>query len=124
MVSTAAAAQSLAQPMVRIAELEIDPAHLAAYKALLAEEQEASIRLEPGVIMLHSVAFADHPTQIRLLEVYADQAAYDAHIASPHFRKYKASTQAMVKSLKLIPAVPILLSAKKETPAAHSVGSP
>jgi len=32
-------------PMVRIAELEIDPAYLEAYKAILAEEQEASVRL-------------------------------------------------------------------------------
>ena len=64
------AAPSSARPMVRIAELEIDPAQLDAYKAILAEEQEASVRLEPGVLMLHSVALADSPTSIRLLEVY------------------------------------------------------
>src|SRR5678815_918380 len=56
-------------PMVRIAEVEVDPAQLDAYKAILAEEQEASVRLEAGVLMLHSTAIADQPTQIRLLEV-------------------------------------------------------
>ncbi len=60
-------------PMVRIAELEIVPAQLGAYKAILAEEQEASVRLEPGVLMLHSVQLAEDPTQIRLLEVYASR---------------------------------------------------
>src|SRR5215203_6817362 len=41
------AAPGSAGLMVRIAELEIDPAQLDAYKAILAEEQEASVRLEP-----------------------------------------------------------------------------
>ena len=99
-------------PMVRIAEIEVDPAQLVAYKELLMEEQETSVRIEPGVIMLHSVAIADRPTHIRLLEVYADRAAYEAHIRSPHFVKYKTSTERMVKSLKLIETKPILLCAK------------
>ena len=101
-----------APPMVRIAELEIDPAHLEAYKVILAEEQEASVRLEPGVLMLHSVALAQKPTSIRLLEVYADRRAYEAHIKSPHFIKYKTSTAKMVKSLELVDTHPILLCAK------------
>jgi quinol monooxygenase YgiN len=102
------------QLMVRIAELEIDPDQLEAYKALLAEEQEASVRLEPGVIVLHSVAIADNPNHIRLLEVYASRSAYEAHLKAPHFVKYKTSTEAMVKSLKLIPTTPILLCAKSK----------
>jgi hypothetical protein len=50
-------------PMVRIAELQIDPTHLDAYKAALKLEIEASIRLEPGVLTLYAVALKDHPTQ-------------------------------------------------------------
>ena len=107
-------APDAALPMVRVAELEIDPAQLDAYKALLAEEQEASVRMEPGVLMLHSVAIADHPTQIRLLEVYTSRSAYEAHLKAPHFVKYKTSTEKMVKSLKLIPTTPILLCAKSK----------
>jgi quinol monooxygenase YgiN len=86
------AAPNAERPMVRIAELEIDPTQPDAYKAILAEEQEASVRLEPGVLMLHSVAIADNPTHIRLLEVYASRSAYETHIKAPHFIKYKTST--------------------------------
>lgn len=111
----------VAPPMVRIAELEVDPAQIEAYKTFLAEEQEASVRLEPGVLMLHSVAITDQPTHIRLLEVYASRSAYEAHIKSPHFVKYKVSTEKMVKSLKLIPATPILLCAKSEARARNSI---
>ena len=98
--------------MVRIAELTIDTAQLEAYKVLLAEEQEASVRLEPGVLMLHSVALKDEPNQIRLLEVYASKAAYEAHLKAPHFIKYKSSTEKMVKLLRLIATEPILLCAQ------------
>lgn len=103
---------STGQPIVRMAELEIDPAQLDSFKALLAEEIDASVRLEPGVLMLHAVAVRDDPAQIRLLEAYADQAAYDAHLRSPHFLKYKALTSTMVLSLRLVETDPIMMRAK------------
>jgi quinol monooxygenase YgiN len=117
----AGVAPDVVSPMVRIAELEIDPAQIEAYKTILAEEQEASVRLEPGVLMLHSVAIKDQPTHIRLLEVYASRSAYEAHVEAPHFVKYKVSTEKMVKSLRLIPATPILLCSKSKSRAGGSI---
>lgn len=98
--------------VARLAELEIDRAHLDNYKAALKEEIEASIRLEPGVLTLFAVSVKDHPTQIRIFETYADMAAYQAHLETPHFKKYKAGTQHMIKSLTLVETDPILLGAK------------
>jgi quinol monooxygenase YgiN len=98
--------------IVRIAEIEIDPACLDAYAALLSEEIEASIRLEAGVLMLHAVALAEAPEKIRLLEAYADEAAYQAHLLTPHFQKYKTETASMVRALRLLPVTPIMMSAK------------
>ncbi len=120
-VVLARAAPPEAEPLVRIAELEIDPAQLAAYKALLAEEVEASVRLEPGVLMLHAVSLNDDPTQIRLLEVYADRAAYEAHLRSPQFLKYKQGTAQMVRKLRLRETTPILLCAKRDLPSAAAI---
>jgi quinol monooxygenase YgiN len=98
--------------LVRIAELEIDPAQLAAYTAFLTEEVAAALALEPGVLMLHAVSLKETPHHIRLLEVYADRAAYDAHIQTPHFLKYKSATASMVTALRLLDADPILLAAR------------
>jgi quinol monooxygenase YgiN len=100
------------RPVVRLAELEIDPAQLASYLAALREEVETSIRVEPGVLTLYAVQVKNDPARVRLFEMYADSNAYDAHIASPHFRKYKTGTAAMVKSLTLIETVPVLLGSK------------
>ena len=99
-------------PLVRIAELEIDPGQLVAYRNALKEEIATSIRVEPGVLTLYAVAVKGQPTQIKIFETYANQAAYEAHLQTPHFKKYKTETQNMVKSLKLIETEPIMLGAK------------
>jgi quinol monooxygenase YgiN len=98
--------------VVRIAELEIDPAKLDAYRAALREEVETSIRVEPGVLTLYAVAVKDHPEQIRLFEMYAGAAAYQAHLESAHFKRYKVKTQGMVRSLRLVETEPVVLGSK------------
>src|SRR6187402_696500 len=95
--------------VVRIAELEIDPLQLESYLEALKEEIEASIRLEPGVLALNAVAEKENPTRVRLLEIYANDRAYRVHLESPHFLKYKISTEKMVKSLRLVETTPIML---------------
>ena len=73
--------------VVRIAELEIDPDQVAAYRAALKEEIKTSIRVEPGVLSLYAVSVKDHPNQVRLFETYRNQAAYPSHLESAHFKK-------------------------------------
>ncbi|WBS04084.1 antibiotic biosynthesis monooxygenase [Pseudoduganella sp. SL102] len=88
--------------MVRISEIQVHAEHLAQYKAILAEEAEASVRLEPGVIAIFPMFERDSDTEFRILEMYADRRAYEAHLKTPHFLKYKSATLHMVKSLKLV----------------------
>ena len=106
------AAIVVGSPIVRIAELEIDPAQLDAYKLALKEEIETSIRVEPGVLTLYAVSLKEHPEQIRLFESYRDAAAYESHIQSLHFKTYKDRTRQMVKQLTLLETEPILLGSK------------
>lgn len=105
-------AQQVQSPVVRLAELHIDPSQLEEFKAALRDEIEASIRLEPGVLTLYALSVKGDPAQIRIFEMYADAAAYEAHLQTPHFKKYKTGTQGMVKSLVLVETDPILLGAK------------
>ena len=112
-MSGSVAAGEAPVPLVRIAELEIDPAQLEKYKAAVKEEMETSVRVEPGVLAIYSVALREDASKLRFFEIYADEAAYLAHIASPHFRKYVEITKDMIRSRKLIETVPIQLSAKK-----------
>ena len=105
-------ADELQRPYVRVAQIELDAAQLENYKAIAKEQIETAIRVEPGVLTLYAVAEQDNPARVVVFEIYADLEAYRAHIETPHFKKYKAETQDMVKSLKLVDTVPIVLGAK------------
>ncbi|MBK8507073.1 MAG: antibiotic biosynthesis monooxygenase [Saprospiraceae bacterium] len=94
--------------MVRLARLIIDSMQLESYKSFLKEEIESSLRLEPGVQSLYAVTEKNNPTHITILEIYADTAAYQLHIQTPHFLKYKTGTKEMVKSLELVETVPLI----------------
>ena len=107
-----ATSESMENYLVRIAELEIDPAQLDAYRSALKREIETSIHVEPGVLNLFAVSVKGHPGQIRIFEIYADHAAYEKHLQTPHFKAYKSETQGMIRSLKLIETDPILLGGK------------
>jgi quinol monooxygenase YgiN len=99
---------------VQVAELKIYPAQLESYKAAVKEQIETAICEEPGVLALYAVVENDHPTRVRVFEIYRDADAYRSHLESAHFRKYKAPTGKMVKSLRLIPATPVMLGAKDD----------
>ncbi len=88
--------------MVRIAEIEVIPEFLKEYSAILKEEAAASVKLEQGVIAIFPMCQKENSTQIRLVEIYASQVAYEAHLKTPHFLNYKTSTLKMIKSLKLV----------------------
>ena len=88
--------------MTRISEIEIEATYLDEYRAILKEEAAASVRLEPGVIAIFPMYQRENPTQVRILEVYANREAYESHLQTPHFQRYKATTLKMVKSLKLV----------------------
>lgn len=107
LLSSSAFAQDK-KPVVRLAKLVIDGPQLDRYKDLLKEEIEASVRLEPGVKTLYAVSEKNRPTHFTILEIYADSAAYQSHIKTPHFLKYKTGTASMVKSLELVETEPLV----------------
>ena len=95
------------EKLVRIAEIEMVPEFLEEYMAFAKEVGEASVKVEPGVLTLFSMQTKEDPCKIYILEIYANQDAYQSHIKTAHFKKYKEGTAKMVKSLKLIDVNPL-----------------
>lgn len=100
--------------MYRIAKIKVDTNQLSAYKVALQEQMNAAIKLEPGVLSYTAVADKKDATQITILEVYASQEAYQSHILTPHFKKYKETVKDMVLALELIDTE-LVVSAKKDS---------
>ena len=88
--------------IVRLAKLEIYEEYLEEYLKFASEVGRESVEKEEGVITLFSVQEKDSPCKITILEIYASQAAYEYHITTPHFQRYKQGTLHMVKDLQLV----------------------
>ena len=69
MFKTGGGQKLMEQPLVRIAELEIDPGQVLAYRDALKEEIATSIRVEPGVLSLYAVSLKDQPSQVRIFKI-------------------------------------------------------
>ncbi len=94
--------------IVRLAEIEVVPEYLEEYLAYAKEVGVTSVKVEPGVLTLFSMQTKEDPCKIYILEIYADKEAYQSHLQTTHFKKYKEGTAKMVKSLKLIDTKPMV----------------
>ncbi|MBD5608481.1 MAG: NADPH-flavin oxidoreductase [Desulfovibrio sp.] len=93
--------------ITRLSKIEVYPQYLDEYKKIATEVGEISLRVETGVLTMYAVADKENPNLITILETYASKEAYDAHIASPHFQKYKQGALKMVKNLILSDQIPL-----------------
>ena len=96
-----------ADGIVRLSKIEVYPQFVDEYIKYVTEVGEISLRTEPGVLTMYAVSEKENPCQITILETYASREAYDKHIASTHFQKYKQGTLHMVKSLVLSDQTPL-----------------
>ena len=96
-----------ANGIVRLSKIEVYPQHLDEYMKYATEVGEVSLRTEPGVLTMYAVSEKENPCKVTILETYASREAYEKHIASEHFQKYKQGTLHMVKSLVLSDQMPL-----------------
>lgn len=96
-----------ADGIVRLSKIEVYPQYLDEYMKYATEVGEVSLRTEPGVLTMYAVGEKENPCKITILETYASREAYEKHIASKHFQKYKQGTLHMVKSLVLSDQMPL-----------------
>lgn len=96
-----------ADGIVRLSKIEVYPQYLDEYMKYATEVGEVSLRTEPGVLTMYAVGEKENPCKITILETYASREAYEKHIASKHFQKYKQGTLHMIKSLVLSDQMPL-----------------
>ena len=65
--------------------------HADAFATAMTENARESLETEPGCHQF-DVAFApDDPTTCFLYELYTDKAAFEEHLAAPHFKSFDAT---------------------------------
>ena len=96
-----------ADGIVRLSKIEVYLQYLDEYINYATEVGEISLRTEPGVLTMYAIGEKENPCKVTILETYASRKAYEKHIASEHFQKYKLGTLHMVKSLVLSDQTPL-----------------
>jgi len=83
---------------VVIVDFRIKPERLAEFMPLMLENARASRETEPGCRVFDVCVDPKEKTSVFLYEVYDDRAAFDAHLAASHFKRFDAAVAAMVAS--------------------------
>lgn len=93
--------------IIRIAEIEVYPEYISDYLSAARNVGAESVSREPGVVCIFPMQMKEDKCQIRIIEIYRSQEAYESHLKTPHFLTYKQGTLHMVKSLKLHDHIPL-----------------
>ena len=96
-----------ADGIVCLSKIEVYPEYIEEYMKYAVEVGEISLLTEPGVLTMYAVSEKENPCNVTILETYASKSAYEQHIASEHFQKYKKGTLHMVKNLVLSDQSPL-----------------
>jgi quinol monooxygenase YgiN len=77
-------------------EFDIKPQHFASFLPLMRENAHTSVETEPGCRQFDVCLDPARANSVFLYELYDDRAAFDAHLASAHFKRFDAAVRDMV----------------------------
>lgn len=99
---------------IRLIKLELHTNAIEDFNKLGNTVMLPGIINESGIIVMYAVAEKNNPTSVSILEVYENLAAYNKHILTTHYLKYKEGAKGLVKSMKFIDVDAILLGSKPQ----------
>ena len=83
-------------PFVVTVDFRIRPGQMDAFLPIMRDNAAASVRDEPGCLQFDVCTDPARLDQVFLYEVYTDAAAFDAHLATPHFADFNAASADMI----------------------------
>lgn len=75
--------------LVLIVKIDIKPEFREPFMESMLEDARGAQDDEPGCLRFDVIQDEKDQNRIFLYEVYLDQAAFDAHIAAPHFTQWR-----------------------------------
>jgi len=78
---------------VIIAPIQVKEGYKDRFIEAVVDDARSSVRDEPGCLRFDVIQDANDANRIWLYEVYEDEAAFQAHLQSPHLLKFRETTQ-------------------------------
>jgi quinol monooxygenase YgiN len=85
-------------PFVIIAEFEVKPNRLEQFLELARTDASHSVDREPGCRQFDVTLDREQPNRVVLYEIYDDEAAFDAHLKTPHLATFRAGIESLIVS--------------------------
>ena len=101
-------------PITRLFHLQRSFNSIAEFDRVGEHNLTTSIEVEPGTLAMYSTRVPDDATDLYEFEVYADDAAYQVHAASPQFKAFVNMAATSLTGREVIELVPQLLLEKPE----------
>lgn len=74
-----------------LVSLKVKPDHRDAFLTAAEDDSICSVRDEPGCSRFDVLNDSADPNHFFFYEVYADQAAFEAHTQAPHYARWRAA---------------------------------
>lgn len=85
---------------VVLVEFTVHPKHAAAFKQRVLQQARDSLEFEAECHVFDVCFDPGRENFVLLYEVYTDKAAFDAHLASPHFLDFDATIKPWISDKK------------------------
>jgi quinol monooxygenase YgiN len=82
---------------VLVVNLKLKPENVEAFMSKVTANAKAA-RTEPGCRQFDVLVDPEDRTRVMLYEIYNDEAAFEAHQQTPHFKKYLAEAVPLLAS--------------------------
>lgn len=82
-------------------DFEFDPVHRDRFLGLMRENAARSVADEKGCRHFDVCLPRDGSPHVFLYEIYDAEAAFKAHLETPHFKAFAAATKDLIKSRKI-----------------------
>ncbi|MDE1161294.1 MAG: putative quinol monooxygenase [Acidobacteriaceae bacterium] len=76
-----------------IAEFEVSAEHRSEFLELCAYDSQHSVADEPGCQQFDCITAEEASTSVVLYEVYNDRAAFNTHLATPHYAVFAGGVE-------------------------------
>jgi quinol monooxygenase YgiN len=96
---------------VLVVTIDIKPEKVPEFLDAMQADALGSVTREPGCLRFDIIQDQQNPARIYLYEVYADRAAFDAHLQAPHFLTWQAAVKDWFASPPVVGAGPNLFPA-------------
>jgi (4S)-4-hydroxy-5-phosphonooxypentane-2,3-dione isomerase len=97
---------------INAVDIDVVPGQVDAYLAALKENGAAAVKEEPGCHEFNITVSQKDPNHVFIFEVYENAAAFEAHRATAHFKKYAATTKDMVAKRDPHPLTAVAMNSK------------